>query len=159
MFDIALNGYGDSLDEVSWMVKDANSGGELPICVELRIYKEKIQIHSANMRWSDAEGAYLIYDNITACPNCVGILNDYFYRSIAKKWLNGNELDKDFFKRVITFRKFQEQKDNVVGILSLNKPEPCVGGTASWAGPILGGIPERDGFWWELSSDVYPPKN
>lgn len=130
LFDILINTYSKYLNIVYWVVPNENMGCEFP--VKICLFKKKKAVNEKRVLAYPSNGHYqIIKDNITSCPNCKGTLNEYFYRSLAKKYLTTSTLPSNFFSEVDNFTGFQDKQDNVVSLLNTYVPEPCGGYSSS----------------------------
>ena len=127
LFDIINTTYKDYINDIRWVVKDSNSIGEFPTCIWIKKEKNKV-CNAASVSYHDGTSLIAVKDNITDCPSCKGTLNEYFYRSLAKRFLNGSTLGKDFFRFAANYLDYKEDKsEQIVGLLSMYAPESCGG--------------------------------
>ena len=175
LFDIAANGYPAYHHETYWVVANENSGKEFPIYVVLKKYNDTASSAKRALCYKSDSGYVAIADNITnADTTSSGILNEYFYRSIAKAYLatDGsdekennklNNLKDSIMSEVPNFKistgdSMKTEGEKVFTVLSKFAPAPCGGNTASsWNGPVIEGLPQNERYSWYLAKNELPP--
>lgn len=152
LFDIALNAYSEYHQTTCWIVPSKDLCGSLPTCVELGINPNGKVVK---------EFRGLCYNNngtLTAVSDSKdGTLNEYFYRSIAKKYLADNDArlkDYNSFKCVCLNMKDLSEEE-IISILTKYRPSPCFASGSDTAANSNG---SSNGTYWIKNGNRLPPE-
>lgn len=181
LFDIVLNAYSNYCDAVYWIVNDTNSPSDFPIYVVIIKNSDSgTQNFKACVASSSLEA--VTDDATTSDSDHYGILNDFYYRSLAKKYINIGEDEENptknkknqienladaIISEVPNFsfssesEKIKEEGKKVFTLLQKFAPIPCNSSTtsSSWSGPALEGVPQNSKYQWYNSNNLMPPND